>query len=81
MDRHVSLNDWHIARPYKFNPQFSLYVSGLDRWITNDANMVRFPQLLLIPCLFFTLMVGPTGLLAYFLVKNLLGYTVTAKTD
>jgi hypothetical protein len=36
--------------------------------------MVGFPQLLLIPVLFFTLMLGPTGLLMYFTLRELLGY-------
>lgn len=46
----------------------------LIRWITNDANLCGFSQLLLIPCLFFTLMLGPSGLLAYFALKTLFGY-------
>jgi Domain of unknown function (DUF4281) len=51
------------------------------RWMTNDANLAGFPQLLLIPCLFFTLMLGPTGLLSYFFLKNVLGYKLKEKNE
>ena len=35
------------------------------------ANQV--PHLLVVPCLFLTLMLGPAGLLSYFLLRTLTG--------
>jgi Domain of unknown function (DUF4281) len=52
-----------------------------DRWITQDANSIKFPQLLLIPCLFFTCMLGPVGLVIYFSLKNMMGYKTVSKAD
>lgn len=40
-------------------------------WITRDSVEKGFPQLLLIPCLLFTMMLGPSGLLLYFLLSTL----------
>ncbi|MGB8328757.1 MAG: ABA4-like family protein [Polyangiales bacterium] len=45
---------------------FDLFVGA---WQTRDAMRRRIPQLLLIPCLIATLMVGPIGLLLYVLVR------------
>ncbi len=41
---------------------FDLFVGA---WISRDALARRIPHLLLLPCLFFTLMFGPVGLLLY----------------
>ena len=38
-------------------------------WITNNSIEKKIPQLLLIPCLFLTMMLGPTGLLLYFVIR------------
>ena len=40
-------------------------------YITRDSVENNFPQLLLIPVLFFTMMLGPTGLLMYFILKTI----------
>ncbi|PNW76247.1 hypothetical protein CHLRE_12g542150v5 [Chlamydomonas reinhardtii] len=45
---------------------FDLWVG---RWIATDAMDRGVPQLLLIPCLFLCMMVGPIGLVAYFLLR------------
>lgn len=41
---------------------FDLFVGA---WIGRDAIARRVPHLLVVPCLFFTLMFGPVGLLLY----------------
>lgn len=41
---------------------FDLFVGA---WIGRDAHARNIPHLLLLPCLFFTLMFGPVGLLLY----------------
>jgi len=38
-------------------------------WIARDSVERKVPQLLLIPSLFFTLMLGPSGLVLYFVVS------------
>ena len=39
-------------------------------FIANDSIEKKIPQLLVIPCLFLTMMLGPTGLLLYFVVRT-----------
>lgn len=41
---------------------FDLFVGA---WEARDAQRLGIPHLLLLPCLFFTLMLGPIGLLLY----------------
>lgn len=45
---------------------FDLFVGA---WIARDAQRRGFSHLALVPCLFFTLMLGPVGLLMYFLLR------------
>lgn len=45
---------------------FDLFVGA---WIARDAQRRGFPHLVLVPCLFFTLMLGPVGLLMYILLR------------
>ncbi len=49
---------------------FDLFVGA---WELRDARQRGVPHLALLPCLFFTLMLGPVGLLLYFGVRALLG--------
>lgn len=42
---------------------FDLFIGA---WETRDAQRRGVPHLLVIPCLFFTFMLGPVGLLLYF---------------
>jgi len=49
---------------------FDLFVGG---WELRDAQRRGVPHLLLLPCLGLTLMFGPVGLLAYFVVRRVLG--------
>lgn len=45
---------------------FDLFVGA---WMSRDAQRRGVPHLALIPCLFFTLMLGPVGLLMYVAVR------------
>lgn len=45
---------------------FDLFVGT---WILKDAQKLSIPHLLIIPCLFFTFMLGPLGFVLYQLVK------------
>ncbi len=45
---------------------FDLFVGA---WEVKDAQVHEVPHLLVIPCLFATLMVGPGGLLLYWIIK------------
>lgn len=47
---------------------FDLFV-GL--WEVSDAEKKGIPHLWVVPCLFFTLMLGPIGLLLYFLIRTI----------
>ena len=47
---------------------FDLFVGA---WIVGDSQSNELRHLLVIPCLFFTLMTGPFGLLIYLLLKRL----------
>jgi hypothetical protein len=49
---------------------FDLFIGG---WALRDAQRRGVPHLLLLPCLGLTLMFGPVGLLAYFVVRRVLG--------
>ncbi len=49
---------------------FDLFIGG---WELRDAQRRGVPHLLLLPCLGLTLMFGPVGLLAYFVVRRVLG--------
>ena len=45
---------------------FDLFVGS---WILKDAQKIGIPHLIVIPCLFFTFILGPIGFLLYQLVK------------
>ena len=45
---------------------FDLFVGA---WEVRDAQRLRIPHLLVIPCLVLTLMAGPVGLLLYFILR------------
>ena len=48
---------------------FDLFVGS---WEVRDANRLGIHHLLVIPCLVCTLMLGPAGLLAYFVLRVIL---------
>ena len=45
---------------------FDLFVGS---WEVRDAQSVGVPHLAVVPCLFFTFMLGPVGLLAYLVLR------------
>ena len=45
---------------------FDLFVGA---WEVRDAQRLQIPHLLVLPCLVLTLMLGPTGLLVYLVVR------------
>ena len=47
---------------------FDLFIGA---WEARDAKRVGVPHLLLLPCLFLTLMFGPIGFLLYFTIRTL----------
>lgn len=49
---------------------FDLFIGS---WEVRNARRLNIPHLLVIPCLFFTLMLGPVGLLMYFILRWLYG--------
>jgi hypothetical protein len=49
---------------------FDLFVGS---WQARDAQRRGVPHLALVPCLFFTLMLGPVGLVLYLFVRKLAG--------
>ena len=53
---------------------FDLFVGA---WITRDAGRREIPHLLVVPCLVFTLLLGPVGLLMYVLLRGAMRGTFT----
>ena len=49
---------------------FDLFVGS---WQARDARRRGVPHLALVPCLFFTLMLGPVGLVLYLIIRKLTG--------
>lgn len=45
---------------------FDLFVGA---WIARDAQRLQIGHFIVVPCLFFTLMLGPAGLLMYYLFR------------
>jgi hypothetical protein len=45
---------------------FDLFIGA---WQVRDAQRLEVPHLLVVPCLALTFVVGPLGLLAYFIVR------------
>ena len=55
---------------------FDLFIGT---WIVRDAQRVGIWHLAVLPCLLFTLMLGPTGLLLYFIVRCVRGEYVVPR--
>ena len=45
---------------------FDLFVGS---WETSDAHRLKVPHLIVIPCLVLTFLLGPIGLIAYYVVR------------
>ncbi len=55
---------------------FDLFVGA---WEVRDAERRGLNHWLVLPCLFFTLMLGPVGLLMYFILRGVVCRTVTTE--
>lgn len=55
---------------------FDLFVGA---WIVRDGQRHKIHQAFIVPCLFFTLMFGPVGLLMYFVLRFALRKTLTTQ--
>jgi len=59
-------NRWLLLAGWIHYLAFDLFIGA---WETRDAMARRVPRLLLAPCLFMTFMLGPIGLVCYFIVR------------
>jgi hypothetical protein len=59
-------NHWLLLAGWVHYLAFDLFIGA---WETRDAIARRVPRLRLAPCLVMTFMLGPIGLLGYFLVR------------
>jgi hypothetical protein len=59
-------NRWLLLAGWVHYLAFDLFIGA---WETRDALTRRVPRLLLAPCLIMTFMLGPIGLLCYFVVR------------
>jgi hypothetical protein len=59
-------NEWFLAAAWFHYLAFDLVVGG---GILNDSQKLGINHFLIIPCLFFTLMLGPAGFLLYLIVR------------
>lgn len=60
-------NPWVALAGWIHYLVFDLFVGA---WIVRDAQNVGVRHLLIVPCLLLTFLLGPSGLLAYFLLKR-----------
>ena len=67
-------NPWLLLAGWLHYLAFDLLVGT---WEARDAVARRIPRWLLIPCLFLTLMFGPTGWLLYMIVRRVTPQTAT----
>jgi Domain of unknown function (DUF4281) len=54
---------------------FDLFVGA---WIVRDSKRVKVPHLAVIPCLLLTVLLGPVGVLTYFIVRSVMKHGVEA---
>lgn len=59
-------NPWLLLAGWLHYLAFDLFVGA---WQVRDAQRLEVPHLFVIPCLALTFIVGPVGLLAYFVVR------------
>jgi hypothetical protein len=60
------LNDYSLVAGWVHYLAFDLFVGS---WILSNGQKNSISHLALIPCLFFTFMLGPVGLLLYYIVR------------
>jgi len=63
-------NPWAVTAGWLHYLAFDLFVGA---WEVRDAQRRAVHHLLVVPCLFFTLMLGPVGLALYFIVRAITG--------
>ena len=61
-------NEWAVLAGWIHYLAFDLFVGA---WEVKDAREVGVHHLLVIPCLFFTFMLGPIGLLMYVAIRSI----------
>lgn len=61
-------NDYLLVAGWVHYLAFDLFVGT---WILSNGQKQNIPHLALIPCLFFTFMLGPIGLLLYFVIRGI----------
>lgn len=61
-------NDYALVAGWVHYLAFDLFVGG---WILVNSQKHNMSHLLVVPCLFFTFMLGPVGLLLYTLVRGI----------
>ena len=66
---------WLLLAGWVHYLSFDLFIGA---WETRDSQAHRIPHFLVVPCLLLTFMLGPIGLLAYFVLRTLRGQTVQA---
>ena len=59
-------NPWLLLAGWIHYLAFDLFVGA---WEVRDASRLNIPHLYVIPCLVLTFLVGPVGLLLYFIVR------------
>ena len=59
-------SQWLLLAGWVHYLAFDLFIGA---WQVRDAWRLNIPHLLVIPCLLLTFLVGPVGLLAYFVVR------------
>lgn len=60
------MNPWLLLAGWIHYLAFDLFVGA---WEVRDAARLRIPHLVVVPCLVFTFLVGPVGLLMYFGIR------------
>lgn len=71
--RRLFENDYALLAGWAHYLAFDLFVGS---WVLGNAQRYRIPHLLVIPCLFLTFMLGPVGLLTYYVLRAIMRKTI-----
>lgn len=69
---------WGMVACWAHYLAFDLFVGA---WLVRDAIRRNIPHLAVVPCLILTNMLGPTGFLAYLLLRAVLRRTITLQEE